>query len=326
MLTDMADLVIEPSLRQFEQEVIALDEKAAAFTASPSSSLLGQLKEQYIKAYRRFQHCKPFNIGPLMAYGMRDAMNVYPVDTTQIRQNIADGTSDALGSAQNTRAIGFPAVDYLLYRESESATVQRFSTDGDAASRKAYLTAVTSKMSREVTQVLAAWPSYVAQFTQADGNDIGSSSSMLFNAFVEDIELLKNAKIGIPAGFKSNGQVKPDYAEAYYAATSTALAKESMQALKTLFTGAEGLGFDDYIRDVEGASVATSLADRIVSQMDECIERIAAIGTPLSEKVATHPDEVMAAWQAVKKLVTYTKTDMSSMLGLLITYQDNDGD
>ncbi|MFT4601570.1 MAG: putative lipoprotein [Arenicella sp.] len=103
------------------------------------------------------------------------------------------------------------------------------------------------------------------------------------------------------------------------------LAKESVLALKDVFTGSSGIGFEEYIRDVEDG-VGNSLADQIISRFDICTTSLDAIGNPLSQKVDTDAAGITTAYNNIKTLVTYIKTDMSSALGLLITFQDNDGD
>ncbi|MEX1003197.1 MAG: imelysin family protein [Crocinitomicaceae bacterium] len=325
MLTNMASAVIEPSYTEMNNQLISLHSSAVDFTASPTAASLNVLKDGFVSAYLSFQHCKMYNFGPMMDYGVKNAMNTYPADTAIIESNISSG-SYTLGSVSNITAIGLPAIDYLLYTSDEVTVLNSFTVDANAGNRKTYLTDITQKMKEEYALAVSAWSNYKADFIAADGNDVSSSTTLLFNEFVKDIELLKNAKIGIPAGYKSGGQVLPDYVEGYYSQISILLAKESIVGLTNAFNGGTGLGFDDYIKDVEGEEVSPSLVDNINAQFTLCDQKVSAIGTPLSEKVNTNSTAVSEAYAEIKKLVTYCKTDMSSTLGLLITYQDNDGD
>lgn len=325
MLTNMHSSVIIPAINNLDAELANLSAKSLSFTSDPSELSLENLKSAFGSTYLSFQHVKPLNFGPLDDYGVVTSMNTYPTDTSKIQTNILSG-SYILASAANLNAIGLPAIDYLLYHATNSQIIFEFSTDTEAQNRATYLTELISKMETELTTAKANWDSYNTTFIDADANDIGSSTSILFNAFVKDIELIKNAKIGIPAGFQTSGQTLPAYCEAYFSGMSIELALENLKALQNIFNGGNSLGFDDYIKDVEDESVTNSLADNINSQFESCKSKLNAVGSPLSNKIDSNPTAVSDAWQEIKKLITYTKTDMSSILGLLITFQDNDGD
>ncbi|UKN02072.1 imelysin family protein [Paracrocinitomix mangrovi] len=321
MLNNMVNTVIAPSYNQMESSLDDLDTKANSFTANTDATNLNALKSSFVNAYTAFQQVKMLDFGPFMDYGVKASMNTYPTDTVQIGSNITNG-SYTLGSLDNVDAIGFPAIDFLLYHTDESAIITEFLD----VNRQTYLTDLTAKMKSEFALVMSGWSSHQAAFIAADGNDASSSTSLIFNEFVKDIELLKNAKIGIPAGQQTGGMTLPNYVEAYYSGISTDLALTNLTALKNVFNGGAGIGFDDYIKDVEDDETTVSLADNINNQFDICIQAVQDIGTPLSEKVDTNPTAVNTAFLEIKKLVTYGKTDMSSTLGLLITFQDNDGD
>lgn len=325
MLDNMASAVIQPALQSTNASLSDLNAAASAFTTNPNASTIADLQSQFVSSYKSFQRCKMFDFGPMMNAAVKASMNTYPTDVAQIESNIGAGTYD-VNAATNTDAIGFPALDYLLYSASNSVLLDSFSTGVNATTRCSYLTDITGKMASDFTTVVNNWSSYQSTFINADGNDVGGSTSLVFNEFLKDIELLKNAKIGIPSGQQTGGQTLPTYVEGYYSQISIQLAKENVDALKGVFLGGSGSGFDDYIRDVESEETTTSLADNISSQFDVITAKLNAIGSPLSDKVDSNPTAVNETYLEIKKLVTYCKTDMSSVLGLLITFQDNDGD
>ena len=326
MLTNMASGVIIPAYQAENAALILLHTKAVDFTTNPTSTSLADLRAQYVSTNLLYQRCSMYNFGPAMDYGIKAAFNTYPTDTSKIETNISTG-SYTLGSVANTTAVGFPALDYLLYFGTEAEIISKFTTDSEATNRKTYLTDLTSKMKTEFQPVLNQWTgSYQTTFIAASGNDVASSCSYLLNEFVKDIELAKNAKIGIPSGQQTGGLTMPEYVEAYFSGLSKSFALENLIGLKTTFTGGTGSGFDDYIRDVESDDVATSLADNIISQFDVCTQKITVLNDPLSNDITTNYAAVNTAFLELKKLIDYCKTDMTSMLGILITYQDNDGD
>ena len=325
LLNNMASSVIVPAFENTNSSLADLHAKAQNFTTTANASTLGELKADFLIAYKNFERCKMYNFGPLTDYGIKAAMNTYPTDTGKIETNIGSG-SWTLGSAENLVAIGLPALDYLLFSADETTTINLFTTAPDADLRKTYLTDITQKMASEFQPVVDAWNgSYQSAFTSSDGTDIGSSASLLFNEFVHDIELLKNAKIGIPCGESSGGTPLPEMVEAYYSGYSKTLALENLAGLLNCFTGGSGPGFDDYITDVEGETEAP-LAIEITDQFSVIQTKVNALGTIFSTDVMTNYTGFNAAYQEIKKLITFIKTDMASKLGLLITYSDSDGD
>lgn len=326
MLTEMASLVIVPVYNDLHTSLSNLENAAGEFTTAPNSATLSALRSQYVEANKSFQRCSMYDFGPAMTYGIKASFNTFPTDTTKIEANIASGTY-VLEDASNSTAIGFPALDYLLYASDEATIISKFSTDTYANERKNYLNDLVAKMKTEFQPVYDQWNgSYPATFIEADGNDVSSSCSHLLNEFVEEMELLKNAKIGIPSGELTGGQALPTYFEAYYSGISTTLIYENLVGLENCFTGGTGSGFDDYIRDVEGSDVSSSLADQIIQQFSVCKSLTSAVSNPLSATASTNPEAVHELYQEIKKLVIYCKTDMTALLGILITYQDNDGD
>lgn len=326
MLTNMASAVIIPAYQTLNLSLAAFNTAALDFIANPTTTTLADLRTQYITTNKNYQRCAMYSFGPALDYGIKGSFNTYPTDSAKIEANITAGTY-TLGAVSNTTAIGFPAIDYLLYFGSDSEIITKFTTDSDAANRKIYLTDLIFKMKTEFQPVLDQWnESYLSTFIAADGNDVASSCSFLLNEFVKDIELIKNAKIGIPSGQQTGGATLPNYVEAYYSGLSTTFAYESLVGLETCFTGGIGSGLDDYIRDVESDEITTSLADKIIAQFGVCKTKTDALADPLSSTVISNSGSVNDVYLELKKLVVLCKTDMTSMLGILITYQDNDGD
>lgn len=325
MLSSLSTNLILPSISDLETNLNQLNLSSNSFVENVNQENLDLIKLDFLETYKAYQRCKMFDFGPMSDYGISSAMNTYPTDTTKISANIEAG-SYSLTSVENITAIGLPAIDFLLFKDTDTQILNNFSGNSNAENRKTYLTDLTTKMKNEFSMVADKWQSYQMTFNSADGNDIGGSTSILFNAFIKDIELLKNAKIGIPGGFQTSGQTLPNYCEGFYSGVSTDLAIENTQALQDLFNGLNAISFDDYIKDVESDDIDTSLSDNINSQFQKILSKLQKIGNPLSQKVDSNSTDVVDAHNEIKKLVTFVKTDMSSILGLLITFQDNDGD
>ena len=70
--------------------------------------------------------------------------------------------------------------------------------------RKAYLAAVSADIKSEVNAVVKAWSAsggnYIATFLSGKGTSVSSSLGLLLNSLIQDFELTKNDRLGIPLG------------------------------------------------------------------------------------------------------------------------------
>lgn len=334
MLVNMADGLIMPAYADFQARVGAMHEAMQAFTDAPAPGSLQQLKSRFTDAWKIWQYVGYFEFGPAMEANLRNNLNVFPADTVQIAQNISAGSYD-LKTASNTDAKGFPALDYLLYGVgSTEQDVIDFYTDSQAGNaRIQYLKDLSTEINTLATQVLEGWENYRATFTSSLGTEVGSSTGLLVNElnFHYD-QRIKNGKIGIPAGKKSLGITLPEKVEAYYSGISLELAIAGLQAFKAIFTGTtyenqqNNAGLEEYLDALDAQYDGDPLPAAIINQVDLGIEATQNVPPPLSEAIDTHTEEVDKAYLEIQRLVALIKVDMTSALGVLITFQDNDGD
>lgn len=334
MLTNMADGLIIPAFTDFQDKVAAMHEAIQTFTATPDLNRLQEARSRMVSAWKTWQYVAYFEFGPAMEANLRNNVNIFPADSAQIDQNITAGTYD-LNTASNVDAKGFPALDYLLFgvAGTEQAIVDYY-TDAQAGnSRTTYLRDISAQINTLASQVLEGWQDYRTTFVASLGTEVGSSTGLLVNElnYQYDIDI-KNGKIGIPAGKKSLGTTLPLKVEAYYSGNSLELAIAGLNAFKAIFTGTtyEGqqnnAGLDDYLNALDAQYNGQALSEAIVNQVNLGIEATKDIPQPLSEAVDTHPEEVDNAYLEIQRLVALIKVDMTSALGVLITFQDNDGD
>mgnify|MGYP000212218460 CR=1 FL=1 len=326
MLTNYGEKIILPSLTDLQTNVGDLKSAFVQFSGDLSIANLENLQTAWKSAYIQFQHSQIFNFGPSMDFGLKGAFGTYPTDTTKINQNIANG-SYYLATASNTDAIGFPALDYLLYDLSTSNAFARLMSDNN---RLTYVEAVILKMESEINAIVDAWNNgYLSEFKENSGTSSTSSLSYLVNEWNKDYELSKVAKLGIPIGEKSLGIAQPEYLEAPYSGVSMELLKESMLALEESFKGdykgEDGIGFEDYIQSFadQGPTLNSTISSTFSSIHDE-IETYAS--TSLKAEIEAENEDLFHLYDLIQSQVVNTKTDMPALFGIMITYQDNDGD
>lgn len=339
MLTNYADEIIIPRFGELEIAVLLLEGSYNAFAASPTIGLLNEMRISFEATYESYQRCSPFGFGPALVDGstFAEKLNIFPTNTIEVNSNIDVG---ALVDTVAVSTKGLPAIDYLLFGEQGTTgaqIVELFTTDVNAQKRMTYLGQLIAELKNTVVQINTDWEGYRSTFVGNTGNAAGSSLSLLVNAFNYDFETLKNYKFKIPLGKFNGGIVLPTSVEAYYAGESVQLAREQVTAMKQLYLGVgenglQGLSLYDYVlcakpltEEGQGQGLV-SLADDISQHFLDIETALDDVPDPLSETLVSNKPVVDNAHSKMQTTVPLIKQEMTSALGVQISYQDNDGD
>lgn len=330
MLENYADNLIIPAYNLLQSAVDGLKTASDGFTGDPSVANLESLQASLKLVRQSWQQANFYQFGPAEINTLRAVMNTYPTDTDKINNNIENG-GYTLGSLDNIAAGGLPAIDYLLHGlgNSNAEIVTAFSSDAQAAGRIAYLMDNADFIKAAVDNVVDGWDpagdDYRGTFLNPSNGGTGSGSaiSLLVNAMILHYErFLRDGKIGIPAGVRSAGIPRPTATEAYYGGYSAELAVANLQAFKDLFTGNGGSGLDDHLNFLDSDALATDIS----TGLDQAIADAQALTDPLSENIENDNESVIAVFTRLQEILVLMKVDMTSVLGITITFQDNDGD
>lgn len=332
LLTNISTNIIIPAYTAFQTTTVSLDAAVTTFNTTANAANLVALQIAFQDTYKQWESTSVFEFGPTATATLRVSTNTYPTDVNQINANIAAGTYNPQLLA-NLAAKGLPAMDYLLFGTGADNTsiLAQYTTASDAAKRKNYLSVLSAELKTNATTVATAWATYKTTFISADGTDVSSSVGQLLNQLVYDYEILKNFEIGIPAGTQSLGTVYPQKVQAYYSKMSVQLAILHIQAIQNIYLGkssaGDGLGFDNYLISANAKySDGTSLNDAIKAQFATSLAKLQTLSDPLSDNITNNKTAVITAYTELQKLTVLLKTDVTSSLGILITYGDNDGD
>ncbi|MGB1318350.1 MAG: imelysin family protein, partial [Flavobacteriales bacterium] len=265
-----------------------------------------------------------------------ERFNTFPTNVAAINDDISSGlaVADAAKSA-----VGFPALDYILFGEPGTITedvLELFTTAPNAANRMAYLQGIAGELKTVSAQMEQGWltsgGNYRETFVNNTGTADGSSISLLTNSFTFDFETLKNFKFKIPLGKFNGGVVLPEKVEAYYAEGSAQLAKAHLENLRLIFegtgtNGANGPGFYEYLVCLETEAMNGGLlADDIRGQFELIEQKLELVSDPMSEALVSDFTTVDDAYREMQVMVPKIKHEMTSALAVQINYQDNDGD
>lgn len=335
MLRNYGENIIQPAYSNLQNNVNDLQASAETFAGEPTEANLVNLQSELKEAWLAWQEASLFQFGPAEWVTLRTSLNTYPTDTDKIDDNISSGDY-TFGTLNNRAAEGFPALDYLLHGtgDNNQEILSRYTDDTEAGNRTGYLLDNIDFMKGQIDETVSGWDAdhgdYIGMFLDEEnaGVDVGSSMSMLFNEFVLHYErFFRDGKIAIPAGVRSAGVPRPSATEAYYGGYSLELATANFEAIRRFFdgrdaAGSDRLGLDDHL-DALGAG---DLTDEIRNELEEAQIAVEELSDPLSQQIEEDNEPVMDAFTEIHELVNFFKSDMTSVLGVNITYQDNDGD
>ncbi len=330
MLRQYADNLIRPAYAELQKETTALGAAWTAFNAAPTAANLTAVRTAWSKAFTAWQSANAFNFGPAGEEGIRkgliEEIGTFPANREKIEQFISANDVSFNNFNRDTR--GFLALDYLLFDGGEAAALAALQA---SANRRNYTGALVAHLQARVGEAVTGWATYADRFVTNNGTDAGSSASLVYNEFVRSFESAKNFKVGLPLG-KRPGQVKPEpqLVEAFYSGQSLAALKAHLAAIERIYygrtaTGQDGIGLKEYLDKVTGGP---ELVRATEVQWQAVQKALNAVPTdkPLSDLMAQNHPAVEALHTELQKHTRFFKSDMSSLLGIAITFNSGDGD
>lgn len=339
MLTNIADNIVIPALNDLDSKLGQLQIDLADFSANTNQTTLIELRTSWLEAYKSWQYVEMFDIGRAEEIKYAFQMNTYPTSLDDINNNINsidesrnDLRSYDLTSDNNNDAVGFPAVEYMLYgiESDDNAIIAAYTSDGKARKNLIYLTDLINQMVNNTNTVRNDWlNSYRDQFVNSTDNNGSSAINQLANDFIFYYERkLRANKIGIPAGVFSRNPL-PELVEGFYSKIySKELALESLQASTDFFNGVtyntnvDGLGYADYTM----ASTDLDLVSMINAQLELAKSQMTTLNNDLSLQVATDNSQMTRTYDELQRVVVLLKVDMLQILDIPVDFMDADGD
>lgn len=332
MLENYAKNLIKPAFIELQNKVNTLKTTVSDFVQNTNLTTLQNLQSAWQDAYIAFQYVNAYNFGPAGEEGITKALveeiGTFPVSTVKIENAIANNNANF--NDFNRDARGFLTLEYLIFdfNNDNNAVLSAFSNPN----RKNFLTGVVDNIEQRVNSVANAWNgTYYTDFINADGSSAGSSTALLYNEFVKSFESIKNYKLGIPLG-KRPGQTstEPTLVEAYHSGKTLTMLQNHLQAIENIWygkdkNGNDGIGLYEYLESVEGGK---TLIENTKTQWNAVKNALNAIpDTPtISMQIQNAPVPLENLHTELQKHTRFFKSDMSSLLGIAITYSSGDGD
>lgn len=332
MLEFTAKQTIIPLFGDMQQSAKSFDSTLQVFIQEQNEQNAQELRNQWRSMAKAWQYVVIFDFGPSkMSDGsLFENIGTFPTSSLKIESYINAKDSSFRNFDRDSR--GIYALEYLIFKDSTNF----LRSTAEQPFKLAYAKAISRNIVSRVDSVLSQWQnSYGTIFINNDGSQAGSSISDLYNAFVFHYEVLKNYNLGLPMG-KRAGQIKeePTKVEGYYSGYSIQLLKSKYEAIKYLWYGyarlsltssLSPLGFKDYLQSVE-------LGPRLIQDTElqwQAIELVLANldpNQPLQNMINAQSSALDQLFLEITKHTRFLKSEMSSLLGISITFSSSDGD
>lgn len=340
MLTNLGNNVIIPSFEAFYQKTDALDLAVVAYTSDlKNEQKLLVVQQAWIEMAKAWKLASVFKQGPiedkfLLSNIDYSSKGTY-LNVTLLEKTISEGTTidNAYVESKGATVKGIHTIEYMIFDKAKAnSNIIGGYTGINGAKRTAYLKALSINLKNQAKLIVDEWKGgYLTKFITADGRDINSSLGVMSNKLIDLIYTIRDERIGVPIGRRTNGTPQPDYAEAILSESSIALAINELKGIENGFlgkspSGTKGVGIDDLLDKLEAKSGEELLSKKIKTQFITVYAKLNAISTPLPIAVVNNKAEVQAAYDEIKKLQVMMEVDMINNLGVLLTFSDNDGD
>ena len=332
MLEFTAKNTIIPLYGDMYQAVKSHDSTLQSFAENQSEQNAQELRNSWRRMAEAWQYVVFFDFGPAqMSDGsLFQNIGTFPASALKIESSINAKDTSFRNFDRDSR--GLYSLEYLIFKDS----VSFIQSIKDQPFKLAYMKAVSRNILSRVETVLNQWQGvYGTAFINNDGAQAGSSISELYNAFVFHFEVMKNYNLGLPMG-KRAGQVssEPGKVEGYYSGFSTALLQAKYTALRHLWFGYARLslatslspnGFKEYILSVENGPRLAQDSELQWNVIGTGISTIDA-QVPLHTMIIGQSSQLEQIFLEMTKHTRFIKSEMSSLLGISITYASGDGD
>ncbi len=351
ILSSIATNVVIPETKAFESSAKSLQTESDSFQSHPTLAGLLSLKSKWKIALLSWRMIEFLELGPMenatsgiiadidYGYTRPSDLSSLPasndIETLLSRSAlVSSSTLDSFGA----KVKGFSAIEYLLFSltSSDQQVLSSYITGNSAKVRLSYLQALCNQLADRAAIISSGWDpakgNYTSTFVKADGRDINSSFGKLINALVKENEILKNERTSRSLGKLNSGIHQPEAIENRISAASWESVQASIQGMKNIFEGnISGMpaspGIDDLLNELNSQfEGGQKLSEVTEGQFNLTIAKTQGQSVSMYESAKSNPALIENLYNELKKLLVLIKVDMTSNVGVLLTYTDNDGD
>jgi predicted lipoprotein len=335
LLRELGEQIFLPTYRELETRIETLDERVRRLCDDPGSDRLDEARDAWWDARAPLKRNELLKFGPYTdepgRFGPKlDFWPARPAAIQAVLDSDVELSVERIGTL-GTAERGFPVIEYLLFEpdtELETALA-------DEPRRCEYLGALVTDVHDNASGLREAWdPAAGAYLDELVYGGRGSAAfrsldlafGEIVNRLVFTVENARGEKLGAPAGTRTSGTPQPESAESRFSGRSLEDVRDNLRGVEAVCLGATS--------EPQAASLRQHLVrigrDDLVGELERAFEAayasLDAIPEPLTDTVTTDPSPVLAAIDELATLQRLLQVDLIHALGLILTFNDNDGD
>jgi predicted lipoprotein len=358
LLSDVGPKVVIPTLDRFISQMETLQVSLVELessTADASSYALARTESQnqWLSAMLIWQELEVMQVGPagsslkfIAGQDIRDEIYSWPtVNPCRIDQKTVEQDWKDLGyfDANLVNSYGMDALEHLLYADADSVCPSQvvplsdgswsaLGESGIALNRAQFSDVLVDNIIVRASELRQIWSANGGNFSEllivSDDASPYESRNQALNAVFDSLFYLetatKDAKLALPLGLRDCGEdLCLDDLEGLQSDRSLASVVSNLRGFSTLFSGGDGMGMDDLLIELGHED----LSIQILADVDAAISLADTISDPLHIAIEDDYDSVMSFYEALAKVTTAMKQDLSLVLSMEIPSEaagDND--
>ena len=358
LISDVGPLVVIPTIEAFISEMETLQQKVAELeTKATNSEDVTQSRtdaqDQWIIAMSVWQQLEVMQVGPagsslsfIAGQDIRDEIYSWPtVNPCRIDQKTVgdEWKNDDYFEANLVNAYGLDALEHLLFAGPESICPSQVAPVNDGSwdalgengvniNRAQFSGKIIDNVITQANSLKNLWAESGGNFSAlldaeaADSpyEDRQQSLNELYRALFYLETRTKDRKLAQPLGLRDCSEdLCIEDVELITSGTAIEAVISNLHGFQTLFTGGEGIGFDDLLVELGHADLST----QILADIEETISLAEEIDQPLGLAIENDYETVMAMYESLSRITTALKLDLAAVLNMEIPQEaagDND--
>jgi predicted lipoprotein len=322
-LDNIARSVLLPAYSQLAARSADFSAAATALTTTPTSATLANAQKAWKEMLLAWRRTQAFAHGPVNDLGVYGRIQFWPTRRQSVDRVLraARPIDDAYIQELGANAVGLSALEILLFdtRQDDAARVAAFSGAQGERQRK-YFLALVQELLKQTRDVENAWKGsqgFAVKFA-GGGQD---TLNLIVNDLLNAIEVGAQGRLLLAVDKRVEQHSRSELVEGGPSGTSQAGVLALLVGARAVFSGADGVGIDDYLQQIK-----LPVARRVDAQFQKAIDAVRAIDGPLEETTDGIERAVRRAHDECRALEIMIKTEVASTLGVTLTFKSSDGD
>lgn len=329
-LKELVNNVVMPAYASLDAKCRALAEAAKDLLGTPNAQSLAKARTAWMDAAVVIQKLECFKIGPSADSGSLPLFYFWPTRPASVERAVAGDAELSTAKMEDLGAAskGLFALEYLLFPRpaktgSPPGTASPIVDDvldqlngSKGGRRRLYLSLVAQELADKAQQIAKEWraPLSPSAIKFMEGGQ--ESINALIKHIAWSVEYATERRLR-PILATAGGEKTSDPAND----NSAQLIRASLEGVQEVYTGGEGIGLDDYLR-----SMGSPVADRFEEGFRNVFASLHDLDRHVEYASREKLDKARTVYSTCHALELIIKVDLTSSLGVTLTFSPIDGD